>query len=184
MTVSLVTGRGAHAGTHNEVMGVTSGIAGLFRMTDDAWRRHANPWSVWTRFAAIPLMILAIWSRVWLGWWCLLPVAVVMVWLWLNPRVFAPVDTPESWAAKGIYGEKLWLTARDRVPPDHLKVLRLLMPVGAVGAAVLVYGLVRLEIWPTVLGATLIVLAQLWRIDRLVVFYESTASVVSRDELG
>jgi hypothetical protein len=33
---------------------------------------------------------------------------------------------------------------------------------------------VRLEIWPTVFGASLIVLAQLWRIDRLVVFYEGT----------
>jgi hypothetical protein len=47
-------------------MGVTSKIAGAFGMTEDAWKRHANPWSVWTRFAAIPLMILAIWSRVWL----------------------------------------------------------------------------------------------------------------------
>jgi hypothetical protein len=50
-------------------MSVTSKIAGAFGMTEDAWKRHANPWSVWTRFAAIPLMILAIWSRVWLGWW-------------------------------------------------------------------------------------------------------------------
>ncbi len=88
--------------------------------------------------------------------------------------MFAPVDTPTSWAAKGIYGEKLWLKERERVPPDHRKVLRLLVPVGAAGFVLLVYGLVRLEIWPTVFGASLIVLAQLWRIDRLVVFYEST----------
>jgi hypothetical protein len=74
------------------------------------------------------------------------PIAVVLVWLWLNPRVFAPVETPTSWTSKGIYGEKLWLKERDRVPPDH----------------------------PTVFGACLIVLAQLWRIDRLVVFYEGT----------
>ncbi|MDT5210776.1 MAG: hypothetical protein QOF67_3191 [Mycobacterium sp.] len=40
-------------------MGVLSRVADTFRMTDDAWQRHANPWSVWTRFAAIPLMILA-----------------------------------------------------------------------------------------------------------------------------
>jgi hypothetical protein len=155
-------------------MGVTSKIAGVFGMTDDAWKRHANPWSVWTRFAAIPLMILAIWSRVWLGWWCLVPIAVVLVWLWLNPRVFAQVETPTSWTSKGIYGEKLWLKERDRVSPDHLRVLRLLVPVGAAGFALLMYGLVRLQLWPTVFGASLIVLAQLWRIDRLVVFYEST----------
>ena len=155
-------------------MGVMSKVAGAFRMSDDAWQRHANPWSVWTRFAAIPLMILAIWSRVWLGWWCLVPVAAVIVWLWLNPRVFAPVENPTSWAAKGIYGEKLWLKERDRVPPDQLRVLRLLVPVGAAGFVLLVFGVVTLEVWPTVFGASLIVLAQLWRIDRLVVFYEST----------
>ncbi|WP_406601478.1 DUF6653 family protein [Lentzea miocenica] len=28
-------------------------VAKAFRMDDEAWRRHANPWSVWTRFAAI-----------------------------------------------------------------------------------------------------------------------------------
>ena len=60
------------------------------------------------------------------GWWCVVPIAAVMVWLWLNPRVFAPVETPTSWTSKGIYGEKLWLKERERVPPDHLRVLRLL----------------------------------------------------------
>jgi hypothetical protein len=155
-------------------MGVMSTVAGAFRMSDDAWKCHANPWSVWTRFAAIPLMILAIWSRVWLGWWCVVPIAAVIVWLWLNPHVFAPVESPTSWAAKGIYGEKLWLKERDRVPPDQRRVLRLLVPVAGAGFVLLSYGLVTLEIWPTVFGASLIVLAQLWRIDRLVVFYDST----------
>jgi hypothetical protein len=30
---------------------------------------------------AIPATILAIWSRAWVGWWSLVPVAVVVVWL-------------------------------------------------------------------------------------------------------
>jgi hypothetical protein len=51
-------------------------IADAFRMTDDVWRRHANPWSVYTRFAAIPPLIMAIWSRTWIGLWCLLPIAL------------------------------------------------------------------------------------------------------------
>ena len=77
------------------------GVISVPRMTDDAWKRHANPWSVWTRFAAIPLMILAIWSRVWLGWWCLVPVAAVIVWLWLNPHVFAPVENADELGGEG-----------------------------------------------------------------------------------
>jgi len=46
-------------------------ITRVLGMTDEAWQRHANPWSVYTRFAAIPAMILAIWSRVWISWWAL-----------------------------------------------------------------------------------------------------------------
>ncbi|MDT5058947.1 MAG: hypothetical protein QOF66_7313 [Mycobacterium sp.] len=60
------------------------------------------------------------------------------------------------------------------MPPDQRRVLRLLVPVAGAGFVLLSYGLVRLEIWSTVFGASLIVLAQLWRIDRLVVFYDST----------
>jgi hypothetical protein len=153
-------------------MGVASKIAGAFRMTDETWKRHANPWSVWTRFAAIPLMILAIWSREWLGWWCLALIAAVTVWLWLNPRVFPPVEVPISWAARGIYGEKLWLTEKGRVSADHRAVQRLLVAVGGLGFAILAFGLITLEVWPTVFGASLIVLGQLWSIDRFGLLFE------------
>jgi hypothetical protein len=162
-------------------MDIASKLASAFSMTDAAWKRHANPWSVWTRFAAIPLAIMAIWSRVWLGWWCLVPIAIVIVWLWLNPRVFAPVETPRSWAAKGIYGEKMWLQERHQVPADHRVVLRLLIGIGSAGMALLAFGLVTLGVWPTVFGASLIVLGQLWRIDRLVTLYEDRIRANAQD---
>ena len=141
-------------------------IAKTFGMTDEAWRRHANPWSVWTRFAAIPLMLLAIWSRTWIGWWCLVPVAAVVVWLFVNPKAFPPVDEPRGWAARGIYGERAWVRDRDLVPPDHRGVLRLLISLGVAGFAMILWGLIALQLWPTVFGTTLVVVAQLWRIDR------------------
>jgi hypothetical protein len=51
-------------------------------------------------------------------------------------------------------------------------VPRWLTVVGAAGFALLIRGLVQLLVWPTVFGATLIVLARLWRIDRLGRLYE------------
>jgi hypothetical protein len=33
--------------------------ARLMAMDDRAWARHANPWSVWTRFATLPFLLLA-----------------------------------------------------------------------------------------------------------------------------
>jgi hypothetical protein len=138
---------------------------------DEGWKRHANPWSVWTRFAAIPAMIVAVWSRVWLSWWALAPVGLVMLWLVLNPFVFSPVSAPRRWVEKGIYGEQLWLSDKS-APTGHRAVLRWLIVLGLAGMAVLTYGLVALLVWPTVFGATLLSVAQLWRIDRFSLLFE------------
>jgi hypothetical protein len=43
-------------------------IISIFRMGEDTWERHANPWSVWSRTTVLPVLILAAWSRVWIGW--------------------------------------------------------------------------------------------------------------------
>jgi hypothetical protein len=99
---------------------------------DEMWKRHANPWSVWTRFAAIPAFALAAWSREWLGWWSLVPIALVFVWLVLNVFVFSPIETPRSWVSKGIYGEKLWLANRGEIPEHYATVQRRLMVTGGV----------------------------------------------------
>ena len=61
-------------------------------MSDLAWARHANPWSVWTRVPILPLLALAIWSRVWIGAWCWLPLALLIAWILWNPRAFPPPD--------------------------------------------------------------------------------------------
>jgi hypothetical protein len=44
-------------------------------------------------------------------------------------------------------------------------VLRLLIVVAALGFEILSFGLIRLMVWPTIFGASLIVLSQLRRID-------------------
>ncbi len=148
------------------------GIARFFGMSDEAWRRHANPWSVYTRFAAIPAMILAIWSRVWFGWWALVPVAIVIIWLMVNPHIFAPVSASHGWAARGIYGERYWLENRRDLSRSQLLAFRRLAIPGFVGLGLLAWGLVALSIWPTLMGAFLVTATQLWRIDRLGRLYD------------
>ena len=65
------------------MLAVFSGILAItrvpVRMTPEVWARHANPWSGWTRVAILPLFVLAIWSRAWLGWWALVPLALLVV---------------------------------------------------------------------------------------------------------
>ncbi|MFI6578601.1 DUF6653 family protein [Nocardiopsis sp. NPDC050513] len=144
-------------------------IEAVHCMSDEAWKRHANPWSVWTRFAAVPALELAVWSRAWIGWWCLAGVAAVIVWLLLNVRVFRPVE-PTGWAAKGVYGERLHVSGS--VPSEHGRVLRLLVAAGLIGFALIAWGLSVLDAWPVALGTVTLVLAQLWRIDRYGLLFE------------
>jgi hypothetical protein len=60
-------------------------VARAFGIDETAWVRHANPWSVWMRNTVLPLIVLAIWSRVWLGGWSLVPLSLAMLLTWLKP---------------------------------------------------------------------------------------------------
>lgn len=149
-------------------------IAAAFNMSDDAWARHANPWSGWTRIAtALPLLILAIWSRVWLVWWSLIPVAIAVFWIWLNPRIFPKPRSTNNWVSKGVLGERVWLN-RDRVsvPQHHYRVPDILNAISALGGAFVIWGLVVLNVWPTLLGFILVTLGKLWYLDRMVWLYQ------------
>lgn len=143
------------------------------RMDDGAWARHANPISVWSRVAALPLLAAAIWSRVWLGWWCLLPAAAVAAFVYLNPRLFPPPARTDSWAARATYGERLFLARRETpIPSGHRLVGLILTGVSAAGVLPLIYGLAALAIWPTLLGLSLVMGGKLWFCDRMVWLYE------------
>src|SRR5687767_10226355 len=94
-------------------------MAQAFGMDEGTWARHANPWSVWTRYTVLPLLMLAIWSRVWLGWWSIVPVLLTLLWAWLNPRLFPVPSSTNNWASMAVLGERVWMN-RGKVPlPQH-----------------------------------------------------------------
>ena len=154
-------------------MTIERAMARAFAMDDRAWARHASPWSVWTRVATLPLIAAALWSRAWLGAWAILPIAAVAAWTWINPRAFPPPRSLDSWASRGVLGERIWLD-RDRspVPPRHRLAPRILAAVAAVGAAILAWGLYATEPWPTFAGLAVTMLAKLWFLDRMAWLYE------------
>ena len=148
-------------------------IPAAFGMSDAVWARHANPWSVWTRVAILPLGVLAISSRVWLGWWALVPVLALVAWTFANPRAFPPPRTTGSWASKGVLGERVWLNREAvPIPAHHARAANVLTAVSALGLPPLVWGLVMLEVWPTLFGMALTMLGKLWFVDRMVWLYE------------
>ena len=141
----------------------------LMRMDDAAWHRHANPWSGWTRFAILPLLALAVWSRVWLGWGALVPVALVIVWTLWNPRAFRAPERLDHWMSRGVLGERLWLArAHAPIPAHHARAAWALTALSALGLPPFVYGLAVLDPGWTVAGLILIVGGKTWFVDRMV----------------
>jgi hypothetical protein len=162
--------------TREAKAGGTTGrrIAALFGLErDDGWERHANPASVWTRFAALPLLIVAIWSREWIGWWSLVPTALAVAWVTGNPVFFSPPHSTRNWASQGVLGERIFVH-RDTttIPPQYAtRVPHLIQVLQAVGLVPLVYGLVELDPTTTVLGLIIVQGAKLWYLDRMVLLF-------------
>ncbi len=144
-------------------------IARLFRMDDATWLRHANPWSVILRFIVLPVLILAFWSRLWLGWWAVIPVILAFVWTWANPRIFPAPRSLDHWTSKSVLGERVWLN-RDTVPvpTHHQKIPNLLSAVSGMGMLFVIWGVIVFDPWPTVFGVMVVDLSKLWFVDRMV----------------
>ena len=145
----------------------------VMSMDDATWARHANPWSVYTRFTCLPLIVLAIWSRVWLGWWCLVPLALAIFWTWFNPRAFGKPASLDNWASKGVMGERIYLARKENpVAAHHKQMATALAWISGGGLIILIYGLVILDFWAVISGLLATVLPKVWFVDRMVWIYE------------
>lgn len=141
----------------------------IMGMDDVAWARHSNPLSGWSRVSILPLLALAIWSRVWLGWHAIWIVVLVVVWTWANPRMFGPPQSNDAWMTQGVLGERIWLArASHPIPRHHERVARLLNIAAGVGVLVLAIGLRKLDIGLTLAGLITAMGAKLWFLDRMV----------------
>jgi hypothetical protein len=144
-------------------------LESMMGMDDTVWARHASPWSVWTRIPILPLLALAIWSRVWLGWWCLAPIVGVVIWIYFNPRVFPAPAHLNAWASKGVLGERVFLARKAKPIPQHHVTWGVMLSVATgIGLIPLVYGLWALDFWLVVLGLVITVGGKLWFLDRMV----------------
>jgi hypothetical protein len=78
------------------------------------WSRHANPWSVWTLVVAYPTLVLALYRRN-------RPLlAGTLVFVVVNPLVFAPPETDDAWATRVVLGERVWLERKSLFSADAL----------------------------------------------------------------
>lgn len=144
------------------------GLERAMRMDDAVWRRHANPWSGWSRVTILPLFCLAIWARVWIGHWSWALVLLLVLWTWLNPRVFPEPARLTNWMSRGVMGEYLFLHHRDAIAAHHGRAAHILATLSLPGFLVMAWGLWALWWEGVVFGCALTVLPKMWFIDRMV----------------
>ena len=79
------------------------------------FRRHAHPFSAWSRLLSTPLLLVPLWTR---RWWLYVPIGV---WLAVNPVITPPARDLSSFATRAILGEESW--SRDPASEPGVLVL-------------------------------------------------------------
>ena len=149
-------------------------IAKAFGLEGDAWMRHANPASVWTRFTVLSLLSLAVWSRDWIGIWCLAPIALSIAWMFVNPKFFGPPKSTRNWASRSVLGERIWVDADKATLPEQFRSKTTAWVANAysgIGLALLAYGLFDLNVLAAVSGILITHGGKAWYLDRMVLLF-------------
>ena len=159
-------------------MSIESTTEKLFQMSEEVWQKHANPWSVLTRYSCLPLLCFAAWSRVWIGWMCVIPIFLVCLWIWINPRVFSKPKSTNNWASKAVLGERVLLkqTQKD-LPNHHRAAINTLKLITFIGFLLAISGLVILHPWLVILGTIITIIGKTWFLDRMVWLYQDMSAV-------
>lgn len=148
-------------------------MARLFNLNDRNFMKHANPWSVWTRYSVLPIIVVAFWSRIWIGWWSAVPAAVSLAWMFLNPVLFKKPRSTKNWASKSVLGERVWMNRKELAVPDyHKSVINITNGISLIGLLISIWAVVILSVWPAILGVALAYIGKSWYLDRMVWLFE------------
>ncbi len=157
-------------------MTIENRISKMFGLNDHTWMKHANPWSVATRFTVLPIGILAGWSRVWLGDWWYVALGGSLLWMFINPHLFNKPNTTKNWASRCVLGERVYLH-RDKIDlPNHHKtpVLQIANMTAGVGLLLSIYGVIIFNLPYVIIGIALTIIGKCWFLDRMVWIYLDT----------
>lgn len=137
------------------------------------WMRHSNPWSGWSRVAALPAIGGAVAAH------SLLLLGIVLLWLVINPVMFPPPANDRAWMTRGVLGEQIYAASGPRLRSDLPTLLSLVtLPVFA---AFLWFAWQRDPVAATLSGLLVAVL-KFWYVDRMVILYDQSRNSTSTDQ--
>ena len=70
-------------------------------------------------------------------------------------------------------GKRVWLNRKKIPVPEHHKILpNILSVVSSAGMILCIFGIIKLQIWPTMFGVAVAYLGKSWFLDRMVWLYD------------
>lgn len=127
-------------------------------LSEKTWERHANPWSGWTRVLSMPALALGLYLH---NFWIL---GAVVVWLIINPMLFAKPKSTDNWMSKGVLGEQLYFKDGKKLKKDLPTLLNMLNIL--VFIAFIYFGWQQ-ELLTMILAGLLTMTLKFWFIDRM-----------------
>ena len=143
------------------------------------WQRNASPWSVYTRLATLPILLLAIWSHTIYGTgFALIASGVVILWFSLNPRLFPAPKNTENWASRTAFGERVWLNRFSvPIPEGENQKALVLSLVSGIGLICAVLGAISANLLICLSGAIIAYTAKLVFLNRMAHLYTQMRTV-------
>ena len=129
-------------------------------MKKQTWKRHSNPWSVWTRVLTNPLVYIPVWNRSWRQ------AVLVGAWFLLNPRLFPPPHNNSSWATRSVLGEQIWTSKPRADLPMALNMFSALL------FLVALYSAYARQLRRLLSFGGLALVFKLWFLERMVTYYD------------
>ena len=91
-----------------------------------------------------------------------------------EPTAIRCAGVDEERASKSVFGERIWTDRRNTQIPEQFtsRVPNLANAYSCIGLAMLVYGMVALDVWMTIAGIVIVHGGKLWYLDRMVLLFE------------
>ncbi|EBA12513.1 hypothetical protein RCCS2_14489 [Roseobacter sp. CCS2] len=141
----------------------------LMAMSDAAWAKHANPWSVYSRVIGGSLVFVALWSPFWIGYWGVLAILAAVLWVRINPRMFAAPKHTDTWATQGVLGERAFMNrAAVPIPMHHRFAASVTSGLAGFFMLIVVAAFLMHDFWLAFTAWHAATLAKLWFCDRMV----------------
>jgi uncharacterized protein DUF6653 len=92
-----------------------------------------------------------------------------------QPAAFSTPASTKNWASKGVFGERIWADRKNIELPEQFRSTRIANTTylfQVAGLAVLILGLVKLDVTAVIAGLVIVQCAKAWFIDRMVLLFD------------